>query len=61
MVVPIFKKNILRDIKYSYAQILWLCIILIEAANQVAAHNIFDHSSQSDGSIYSGRPSLTYT
>ena len=33
----------------------------MEAANQVAAYIIFDHSSQSDGSIYSGKPSLTYT
>ena len=36
-------------------------MILMEAANQVAAYIIFDHSSQSYGSIYSGTPSLTYT
>ena len=33
----------------------------MESANQVAAYIIFDHSSQSDGSLYCGRPSLTYT
>ena len=33
----------------------------MEAANQVATYIIFEHSSQSDGSFYSGRPSLTCT
>ena len=51
------------------AYFLWLCIILMEAANQVATYIIrittrwqslliFDHSSQSDRLIYSGKPSL---
>ena len=31
-------KKISRENKNSYAQILWLCIILMEAANQVAAY-----------------------
>ena len=61
ILVVLFFKTISWENKNSYAQFSWLCIILMEAANQVAAYIIFDHSSQSDGSIYFGRPSFTYT
>ena len=38
------------------AWFLWLCIFLTESVS-----SIFDHSSQSDESVYSGKPSLINT